>query len=282
MTATPRDDAPATSGRHDAEGAIAAAFFDIDNTIIRGASAYHLVRELHRRRFFTAADIRFFLRSAMGYFLVGEDAVDIPMVRDRALGVIRGRSVAEMTAIAEAVYDEVLDTKVFPGARDILDRHRAGGHQIWFITAGPQEVADLVAHRLGATGGVGTAAEAKDGYYTGRLVGPTMHGAQKAATAREIAEREGFDLERCYAYGDSVNDIPMLSEVGNPCAINPEPRLRRHCAHVGWPVRDFRRRRSSVKRKVTSTAGTAGVAWGLTVALRSLRPKPGDQADPKR
>ncbi len=249
----------------------AAAFFDIDNTIIRGASGYHLVRELQRRGFFSLADIAFFARKALGYFLVGEDAREIATVRDRALGIIRGRSVAEMVAIAEDVYDEVLASKVFPGTRDLLERHSAAGHQVWLVTAGPQEVGELVARRLGATGAVGTVAEERDGVYTGRLVGPTMHGTVKASVAREIAEREGLDLAECWAYGDSVNDIPILSEVGNPCAINPEPRLRWHCVEVGWPVRDFRRKRSTMKRKVGRTAGTAGAASVIALALRSLR-----------
>jgi phosphoserine phosphatase len=98
-----------------------------------------------------------------------------------------------------------------------------------------------------------------------------MHGAAKATAARAIAEREGFDLADCWAYGDSANDIAILSAVGHPCAINPEPRLRRHCAEVGWPVLDFRRRRSSVRRKLGSTAGTAGAAWAAAVTIRALR-----------
>jgi HAD superfamily hydrolase (TIGR01490 family) len=253
-----------------AVGARAAAFFDVDNTIIRGASAYHLVRELHRRDFFTVKDIAFFMRHALDYVLGGENAGQMGVVRDRALGIMRGRSVAEIIAIAEEVYDEVLESKIFPGTRALLDDHVAAGHQVWLITASPQEIGKLIAHRLGATGAVGTAAEEKDGIYTGRLVGDMMHGSNKAAAARTIAEREGFDLADCYAYGDSVNDIPILSEVGHPCGINPEPRLRMHCLDAGWPVQDFRRPRSSMRRKVGNTAGTAGAAWAFTVIGRSL------------
>jgi HAD superfamily hydrolase (TIGR01490 family) len=249
----------------------AAAFFDVDNTLIRGASAYHLVRELHRRRFFTIADVLFFARHLADYFLQGENQAQLGVVRDRALGIMRGRSVAEMISIAEDVYEGVLASKVFPGTRRLLEKHIASGHQVWLITASPEEIGRLIAHRLGATGAVGTVAEERDGFYTGRLAGPMMHGATKAAAARQIAEREGFDLAHCYAYGDSVNDIPILDEVGHPCAINPEPRLRRHCARAGWPIRDFRRKRSTMGRKVGSTAGTAGAAWALAIILRSLR-----------
>jgi HAD superfamily hydrolase (TIGR01490 family) len=229
------------------------------------------VRELHRRRFFTIADVLFFARHLADYFLQGENQAQLGVVRDRALGIMRGRSVAEMISIAEDVYEGVLASKVFPGTRRLLEKHIASGHQVWLITASPEEIGRLIAHRLGATGAVGTVAEERDGFYTGRLAGPMMHGATKAAAARQIAEREGFDLAHCYAYGDSVNDIPILDEVGHPCAINPEPRLRRHCAREGWPIRDFRRKRSTMGRKVGSTAGTAGAAWALAIILRSLR-----------
>ncbi len=249
----------------------AAAFFDVDNTLIRGVSAYHLVRELHQRGFFGVGDILFFARHLADYFLQGEKKAQLAVVRDRALGIIRGRSVAEMIAIAEDVYEGVLASKVFPGTRRLLEEHIQSGHQVWLITASPEEIGRLIAHRLGATGAVGTVAEERDGFYTGRLAGPMMHGATKAAAAKEIAEREGLDLACCYAYGDSVNDIPILDEVGHPCAINPEPRLRRHCAEVGWPVRDFRRKRSTMGRKVGSTAGTAGAAWAFAIVLRSMR-----------
>ena len=248
----------------------AAAFFDVDNTIVRGASAYHIARELHRREFFSLIDVVVFAGHAIWYFLAGEDRKKIVDARDRALGIIKGHSVAEMVAVAEDVYDQVLESKMFPGARRLLERHLDRGDQVWLITASPSEVGQLIAHRLGATGAVGTVAEEQDGFYTGRMVGEMMHGETKAAAARAIAEREGFDLADCWAYGDSANDIPMLSAVGYPCGINPEPRLRRHCAEVGWPVLDFRRKRSSMKRKVGTTAGTAGAAWATTVVVRAM------------
>ena len=252
-------------------GAPAAAFFDVDNTLVRGASAFHLVRELHRRGFFTISDIFFFARHLIGYYLAGENRKKMGAARDRALGIVRGRTVAEVVAVAEDVYDDVLERKVFPGTRSLLEEHLEAGHQVWLITAGPQEIGRLIAHRLGATGAVCTVAEERDGYYTGRLVGRMMHGAAKADAARQIAEREGFALRDCFAYGDSVNDIPILGAVGHPCAINPEPRLRLHCAEVGWPVRDFRRRRSSVRQKVGKTAATAGATWLATRLVRALR-----------
>lgn len=268
---TPRPSAPAADpsvpGPHPFP---AAAFFDIDNTILRGASGYHVVRELWRHGFLGLRDIAYFTSHALRYVGAGEDARHVGPVLERALDVVRGKPVRELLALTEGVYERALASRVFPGTRDILERHLAAGHQVWLVTAGPQEVGELVAHRLRATGAVGTRAEERDGVFTGKLVGAVMHGPQKAAAAREIAVRENLDLADCFAYGDSVNDVPMLAAVGNPCAVNPEPRLRRYCQEVGWPVRDFRRRRSTVRWKAGTTATVGVASLALTVLVRAM------------
>jgi HAD superfamily hydrolase (TIGR01490 family) len=251
-----------------------AAFFDVDNTIVRGASAYHLARELYRRGFFGMADIAFFARHSLAYAALGESVPRIAAIRARALDITRGRTVAEIVAIGEDVYDQVLTHRVFPGARALVEGHLAAGHQVWLITATPTEIGDLIARRLGATGALGTVAETEDGIYTGRLRGSLLHGEGKKSAVLELAAREGIDLERSYAYGDSVNDVAILATVGHPCAINPEPRLRLHATEAGWPVRDFRRRRRDVKRDMRTGirgAGWAGAAWAASAVVRGLR-----------
>jgi HAD superfamily hydrolase (TIGR01490 family) len=247
-----------------------AAFFDVDNTIIRGASSFHLAVGLYRRGFFRTRDIVRFAVHQARYLTFGEDRRQIDDVRNRALEIMHGRSVAEVVAIAEDVYDEVLSLRIFPGTQKLLDQHLRTGHQVWLVTATPVEIGDLIARRLGATGALGTVAEHKDGFYTGRLVGDLLHGKAKADAVRALAEREGLDLERSFAYGDSTNDVAILSEVGFPCAINPDGRLRKHAAEVGWPVREFRGRRRAARRGVDA-ATVAGSAWVLALVVRTLR-----------
>lgn len=247
----------------------AAAFFDVDNTIIRGASSYHLARELYRRDFFRLRDIVYFAGHSFYYSLFGENRARIDDVRERALWIIEGHTVAEIVAIADEVYDEVFANRVFPGARSLLEAHLRQGNQVWIITAAPREIGELVARRLGATGALGTVAEERDGIYTGRLVGDMLLGEHKAAAVRVIAEREEMAMADCFAYGDSVNDIPVLSSVGHPCAINPDPRLRLHAAEVGWPVRDFRRRRRNVRRGLRNASWAGGV-WAAATVVRSV------------
>ncbi|MCG7286828.1 HAD-IB family hydrolase [Cellulomonas sp. ACRRI] len=247
-----------------------AAFFDVDNTIIRGASSFHLAVGLYRRAFFQRSDIVRFAVHQFRYLTFGENRQQIDEVRQRALEIMHGRSVAEVVAIAEDIYDEVLSLRIFPGTQRLLDQHLRAGHEVWLVTATPVEIADIIARRLGATGALGTIAEHKDGFYTGRLVGDLLHGRAKAEAVRALAEREGLDLERSFAYGDSTNDVPILSEVGFPCAINPDRRLRKHAAEVGWPMREFRGRRNATRRGVDA-ATVAGSVWVLGLVVRTAR-----------
>ncbi|HYQ73953.1 HAD-IB family hydrolase [Cellulomonas sp.] len=261
LTGAPAPTAPA--GR-------VAAFFDVDNTIIRGASSFHLAVGLYRRGFFKRSDIVRFAVHQIRYLTFGENRQQIDEVRQRALEIMHGRSVAEVVAIAEDIYDEVLALRIFPGTQRLLDQHLRTGHEVWLVTATPVEIADIIARRLGATGALGTIAEHKDGFYTGRLVGDLLHGRAKAEAVRALAEREGLDLERSFAYGDSTNDVPILSEVGFPCAINPDGRLRKHAAEVGWPMREFRGRRNATRRGVDA-ATVAGSVWVLGLVVRTAR-----------
>src|SRR4051794_28262936 len=182
---------------------------------------------------------------------------------------MRGHSVAEVTAIAEDVYDEVLCLRIYPGTQRLLDQHIAAGHSVWLVTATPVEIGSPVAPRLGATGALGTIAEPHDGFYAGRLVGAMLHGQAKAEAVRRIAEEHGIDLATSYAYGDSTNDVAILSEVGFPCAINPDRRLRHYAAEVGWPVREFRTRRRNTRRG-TAVVSAAGLAWAFGLVARSV------------
>ncbi|GAB2451302.1 HAD family hydrolase [Xylanimonas ulmi] len=263
------DAVTATSPSH--ERGRAAAFFDVDNTVIRGASAYHLARALYQRKFFGTFDLLRFGVIQARYVLFGESREQIDQVRQRALSLIAGRSVAEVTAVGEEVYDAVLELRIFPGTKKLLDEHIAAGDQVWLVTATPVEIGRLIARRLGATGCLGTVAEHKDGFYTGRLLGDLMHGSVKADAVRSLAEREGIDLDASYAYGDSLNDLPMMTAVGHPCPINPDGRLRRHARDVGWPIREFRGRRHRVAGRSVKTASWAGAAWAAGLVVRAIR-----------
>ncbi len=248
-----------------------AAFFDVDNTIIQGASIFHLARGLHRREFFTTRDILGAAWKQAYFRVIGvEDPEHVAEARSSALAFIRGHRVEELEAIGEEIFDETMAERIWPGTRALAQMHLDRGQRVWLVTAAPVEIARTIARRLGLTGALGTVAEHEDGVYTGRLVGEMLHGPAKAVAVRELAAREGLDLSRCSAYSDSHNDLPMLSLVGDPCVINPDSRLRDHARAQGWRIRDYRTGRKAAKLGMVA-AGIAGAATGTLAAAVALR-----------
>ncbi len=248
-----------------------AAFFDVDNTLMQGASIFHLARGLHRRQFFTTRELLGAAWKQAYFRVVGvEDPGHIAEARSAALAFIAGHPVSELERLAEEIFDEAMAHRIWPGTRALAQRHLDQGHRVWLVTAAPVEIAQVIARRLGLTGALGTVAEHDDGLYTGRLVGDLLHGPAKAEAVRALAAREGLDLGGCAAYSDSFHDVPMLSLVGDPCAVNPDPRLRAHARRQGWRVRDYRTGRKAAR--AGALAGTAaGAAGGAAAAALALR-----------
>ncbi|MCL8023836.1 HAD family hydrolase [Nocardioides bruguierae] len=257
------------------EDATAAAFFDVDNTIMQGASIFHLARGLYRREFFSTREIASAAWKQAYFRVVGvEDPEHVADARNSALEFIAGHTVAELEELSEEIFDEAMAHRIWPGTRALAQMHLDAGQRVWLVTAAPVEIARIIARRLGLTGAMGTVAEHEDGVYTGRLVGDMLHGPAKAEAVRALAEREGLDLERCSAYSDSHNDLPMLTMVGDPCAVNPDRRLRVHAKAHGWRVRDYRTARKAARAglMVGAAAGaTAGAAAGAAAAAGALR-----------
>ena len=249
----------------------AAAFFDVDNTIMQGASIFHLARGLHARKFFTTKDILGAAYKQAYFRLVGvEDPSHVAEARASALAFIAGHRVEELEAIADEIFDENMAHRIWPGTKALAQMHIDQGQRVWLVTAAPVEVARVIARRLGLTGALGTVAESEDGVYTGRLVGEMLHGPEKAVAVQALAEREGLDLSRCSAYSDSHNDVPMLSLVGDPCVINPDAKLRAHAEANGWRIRDYRTGRKVAKAGLF-TAGVAGGVTGTVAAALAVR-----------
>jgi HAD superfamily hydrolase (TIGR01490 family) len=247
-----------------------AAFFDVDNTVLRGASIFHLAKGLWKRGFFTGRDIAAMLWKQLHFALIGENLVHVAKIREQALTFVAGHTVDEIERIGEEVYDEVMADKIWPGTRALAQSHLESGHDVWLVTASPVEVATVIASRLGLTGALGTVAENVDGVYTGRLVGEPLHGPSKAVAVEALADQRGYELELCSAYSDSANDIPMLSLVGHPCAINPDSTLLHHARANGWQVRDFRSGRKAAKLGAQA-AGATALAGALAAAASRRR-----------
>lgn len=249
----------------------AAAFFDLDNTVIQGASLFYLAKGLYRRDFFPTRVILRGVWLHAYYRLFGREKPEhIEVVRQVTLGFIRGHTVTELEQIGAEIYEESIATRIWPGTRALAQMHLDVGQQVWLVTAAPVEVAGVIAARLGLTGALGSTAEHVDGVYTGRLRGELLHGPAKAAAVRTLVEEHGLRLSRCFAYSDSVNDLPMLSLVGHPCAINPDRRLLEHAEEHDWQVRDYRTGRRAFRAGLLG-AGAAGATAGAVATGLAVR-----------
>jgi len=239
----------------------AGAFFDLDNTLIEGSVLFHAGAGMVRHGLVTRTQVARHVRQHVAFRWRGEHVGALVDVRERALAIGAGLSVADVVALGEQVYDERLAGRIWDGTRLLAEQHRERGDQVWLVTGAPVELAEIVARRLGLNGALGTVSEVDDGAWTGRLVGEILHGPAKADAVRALAVREGLNLDDCAAYSDSINDLPLLETVGDPHAVNPDRQLRRIAVHRGWPVHDFRSR-----RQVIRVAAPATVAAVVAVA----------------
>ena len=251
---------------------VAAAFFDVDNTIMRGASIFYFARGLYARDFFKPRDLGRFAWQQARFRLLGRENLEhVHEARESALSFVAGRPVADIVELGEEIYDELMADRIWAGTRALAQMHLDAGQRVWLVTATPVEVAAVIARRLGLTGALGTVAESREGVYTGRLVGEILHGEAKAEAVRALAAREGLDLTQCAAYSDSANDIPMLELVGQPCAVNPDSRLRAHARTNGWRVRDYRTGRKAAKVGVPAALGLGAAAGAVSAGLALRR-----------
>ncbi len=250
----------------------AGAFFDVDNTLMRGASIYYFARGLAARKMFGARDM---LKMVIGQLLFrvrgAENADHIDAAREAALAFVAGQKVSDITALGEEIYDDTMASRIWEGSRELTQAHLDAGQRVWLVTATPVELADIVARRLGSTGALGTVAETKEGVYTGGLVGGLLHGAAKAQAVLALAEREHLDLSQCSAYSDSVNDLPMLELVGHPSVVNPDAELRALARTRGWPIYDFRKGRKATMAAIPVAAGAGVIAGGLAAGIAFRR-----------
>ena len=250
----------------------AAAFFDVDNTMIRGASIYFFGKGMAGRGLITTKDLIRFGYQQLAFRVKGTENLEaVAEARDKALGLVAGKAVDEIVAYGEEIYDELMADRIWAGTRALAQMHLDAGQRVWLVTATPVELASIIARRLGLTGALGTVAESVDGVYTGRLVGEILHGPAKAHAVRALAASEGLNLRRCTAYSDSVNDVPMLSAVGTAVAVNPDSELRDVAKARGWQIRDFRTGRKAAKIGVPSVLGAGALAGAVAAGVAYRR-----------
>ena len=216
-------------------GRSAAAFFDLDRTLIAGSSAFQFGRASYQAGLMTRGQLARDAWANVRFRLQGSTDEATEALRERIFTSIEGRRVQELQRLGAPVLAGILP-RVYPRMLEIAYEHQDAGRPVYIVTAASQEMAELMAHVLAFDGGIGARSEIVDGVYTGRPDGPFTYREGKAQAIRELAAAEGIDLAASYAYSDSESDLPMLRAVGHPVAVNPDTTLLRVAREEGWDV----------------------------------------------
>jgi HAD superfamily hydrolase (TIGR01490 family) len=253
-----------------AEGGRAAAFFDLDRTLMAGSSAFQFGRASYEAGLVSRRQLARDAWANVRFRLAGSTDEATDELRARIFKSIEGVRVVELQRLAPRVLAGILP-RVYPQMLDVAYRHQDEGRAVYIVTAASHELAEMLAHVLGFDGGVGARSEVAEGRYTGRPEGPFTYREGKAVAIRALAESEGIALEDSYAYSDSESDLPMLRAVGHPVAVNPDAELARVARENGWEVMRFERlgRRLKVVAAAAAMAAAGGV--GREVAARHAR-----------
>ena len=226
----------------------AAAFFDVDNTILRGSSSFLFGKSAFERKFFSRKDFWRFAWHQFRFIWRGENNNVLATLKDRALSLVAGHRAKDLKDLVDEVYEKHIRLKLWPETVRLAKDHITEGREVWLVTAAPQELGDVIAKRLGLTGAIGTKVERKNGILTGQLVGKPIHGPTKRVAIKELAKTRNLSLKKSYAYSDSHNDLPMLTAVGHPVAVNPDKILTRYAKAADWPIYDFKKRELKANR----------------------------------
>ena len=253
-------------------GAKEAAFFDLDKTIIARSSTLVMGRTFYRDGLISSSMVLKTLYAQVVYQLSGADHERMEQARHAALELTRGWEAERIRALVRETMEETIAPLAYQEALDLITSHRRAGRDVWIVSSGGEEIVEPYSAFIGVDEVIATRSGIDDeGRYDGTLEFYAYAGA-KATAIRQIAQVRGYDLSRCFAYSDSITDLPMLSAVGRPMAVNPDRELRAAAEAMEWEVREFaspvrlRDRLPEVQPAGQVTAGLVGAGLvGLLV-----------------
>jgi HAD superfamily hydrolase (TIGR01490 family) len=253
----------------------AAAFFDLDRTLMQGSSAFQFGRAAYKAGLLSRRQLIADGWANIKFRLYGASDENTHALRDRISSSLRGVRVLDMERLGAPVLARVLP-RIYPEVLDIAHEHQDAGRQVFITTAASQELADILARVLSFDGGIGSQFSAiENGVYTGQPTGLFIYGPDKAKAIERLAAERGFELSDCYAYSDSASDLPMLELVGHAVAVNPDRQLLRTARERGWGVLRFdrlgRRLKAGVALAGAAAAGGIGSAAVASKGKRGLR-----------
>lgn len=215
---------------------MAASYFDVDGTLVRTNLVHPTLWYLLHQR----TPMRSLQKLARAAWktpqMVVAELQDRRIFNELLFTAYEGISQDRLHILADDAFESVLKKNLYPNAKDLVSRCRDEGHDVVLVSGALDFLMDRLAKYLGATGVIANRLEIKDNYATGRLLRPVVAGPEKARLVRDHAKAHGHDLDECFAYSDSYSDVPMLSVVGHPAAVNPDGKLQRLARTYGWPV----------------------------------------------
>jgi HAD superfamily hydrolase (TIGR01490 family) len=236
--AWPASDAICPPAPADGPPASVAAFFDLDKTLISRSSTLAFAPSFYRHGLITGGQAVRGALAQLTFMLRGADQSQMERIKNQVARACRGWPAERVTEIVTTCLSETIGPIVYAEARRLLEAHRRAGRDVIIVSTAGQEMVGPIGAMLGATGFIATRMRLADGRYTGE-VEFYAYGEAKARRIRELARERGYDLAACFAYSDSVTDLPMLEAVGHPHAVNPDRELRKVARERGWPVLAF-------------------------------------------
>lgn len=254
-----------------------AAFFDLDKTVIANASMMAFRRQLRQEGLLKRRIIARLIWSHLVYMHLGADDEKMARVRDNVLKLVQGWDQERIRNIVRETIDEVITPIIYREALDLINKHREEGRLVVIISASPEEIVEPLAMYLGADVAIASRVKIDDrGRYTGEMEFYAQ-GKHKAHAIEQMADQRAIDLERSFAYSDSVTDTPMLESVGNPVAVNPDRALLRVATERRWQVARFTHpvplaNRPAVRRlRSPLVIGLGAAALAFALAIRQFR-----------
>lgn len=244
-----------------------AAFFDLDKTVIAKSSTLAFSKPFFDQGLISRRAV---LKSSYAQFLFllsGADHDQMDRMRTHLTNMCTGWDVEQVKTIVGETLHDIVAPLVFAEAAELIADHKLCGRDVVVVSASGQEIVAPIARALGATHAMATRMVVEDGKYTGE-VAFYCFGEGKVQAIRELAAREGYPLEHCYAYSDSITDLPMLEAVGHPTAVNPDRVLRKEAAARDWSVLTFSRP-VSLRDRLPAPSGAA-VATTAAVGASAL------------
>jgi len=245
----------------------AAAFFDLDRTLLRRSSVLALAGSFQERGVISRWQLAKSALWQLLFVMRGASAEAVRAAAEDGMMLLKGFTVEQMRELVGEAMEPVLRPLVYAEPLELLQQHRDRGEYVYIVSATLQEIVEHIAEDLGFDGAIGSTCEIVDGTYTGKSL-RAAHGDGKAEALRELVAAKGFDPAECTAYSDSHTDLPFLEAVGHPVAVNPDRALRRIARDRGWPVLEFSARFVPHARRRVHPALYAAVLLGLVLVAR--------------